>query len=439
MKKLIKTYQALLLGAVFIAPSALYASTAANTTITNTVTVFYKDATAATDYNAAASVAFNVSLLAAAPTIAVTPTTQETTETTAIGTAIAYTVTANANGADDYSFDLASIINGTDLSAATAITWALSSAGGAFDTANGVLRLGGTTLAEALTTGATTIVVPWDGEVAGTNTAVNDLVAGDTIMLDGAEYVIDSISNAGADALINNRSTITLATAYTGANLPVGTIIGERATITLNFTTGNLQGGAVTADYTIAPEVTYADSGSLIAGTATVTVTRPSLTINKYVRNVTSPSGTGATFSVSGDTYYTDGVSGKPGDVMEYLIHIDNTVETGASKATNIVVADVLPEFTSIDSNTVSLIAATDKAVVNIISSDWETAMGSAAEVISNYLCIYAGDGGVTTPGSSNTTGTPCAGTGGELGPDAAATPAVPAQRSLLKFQVTIE
>src|SRR5690554_261633 len=85
MKKLIKTYQALLLGAVFIAPSALYASTAANTTITNTVTVFYKDATAATDYNAAASVAFNVSLLAAAPTIAVTPTTQETTETTAIG------------------------------------------------------------------------------------------------------------------------------------------------------------------------------------------------------------------------------------------------------------------------------------------------------------------------------------------------------------------
>jgi hypothetical protein len=438
------TMKRVLAAAVLVAPSALYASTAANTTVTNTVTVFYQDANAAQNYSEQASAQFAVSLLAAAPSVTASPTAQNTSETTTVE--IDYTVTANANGADGYSFDLASAITaGTNVSAATAASYSLVGTGG--ELAAGVLTLGGTTLAAALATNDTTIEVPWDGEIAGTNTAVNNLIAGDTIVLDGAEYIIDSISNTGADALTNNRSAITLTTAYLGANLPVGTIIGERAVIKLSFDTGSLQNSAVTEDYTVAPEISFSDSGTFTPSDATVTVQRPLVAVSKYVRNSTTAStGSGGSVTVvtpSGTaTYYNSGVSGKPGDVMEYLIHVDNTVSTGASKAQNIILSDALPEFTSIDTGTVYLIAATDKDLVSIVAGDWAlvdpATSGSAAEILSNTLCVYAGLSGDNS-GSNTVIGSPCVGAGGELGPDADAVPVVPAERSLVIFKVSID
>lgn len=439
MKKLNKVIQKLVIGALFIAPTAVYASTAANTTVTNTVTVFYKDATEAQNYSGTATATFTVSLLAAAPTIVVAPTAQNTSETTS-GIEIQYTVTANANGADAYTFALSPIVAGTNLTAATADAYSLVSASGVFNPTTGVLTLGGTTLAAQLTNGATTLTVPWDGEVAGTNAAVNGLVAGDIIVLGGAEYTIASIDNSAADT--NNYTQITLTTAYAGTDLPVGTIVGERAVIKLSFTSGTLQNGASTEDYTIAPVVTYS-SLTVTATTATVTVQRPTLAISKYVRNITTPvAGTGD-ITVAGATFYSSGVNGKPGDVMEYLIHIDNTVGIGASKATNIVVSDVLPEFTSINTGSIKLLPATHSSLTGIVSGDFTTVnpatAGSAAELATGTLCVYAGAGGDNS-GTNTVVGTPCVGTGGALGPDASALPTpIPAQRSIVVFQVTID
>ena len=437
MKNFSKTLKNVLLGVAFIAPTAAYAITAANTTVTNTVTVYYQDATAAQNYSETATATFTVSLLAAAPTIVVAPTAQNTSETT--GVEIQYTVTANANGEDAYTFALSPVVAGTNLTAATADAYSLVSASGVFNPTTGALTLGGTTLAAPLATSATTLTVPWDGEVAGTNTAVNGLVAGDIIVLDGAEYTIDSIDNSAAVVDTNNYTVITLASAYAGNALPIGTIIGERAVIKLSFTSGTLQNGASTEDYTVAPEVTYS-SLTVTAASATVTVQRPTLAISKYVRNITTPvAGTGD-ITVAGATFYSSGVNGKPGDVMEYLIHIDNTVGTGASKATNIVVSDVLPEFTTINTNSIQLIDATDSAVGAIAGTAWvavdPAVSGSAAEVATNTLCVYAGAGGDNS-GSNTIVGSPCVGSGGELGPDAANS--IPAQRSLVVFQVTID
>lgn len=441
MRKLSTILKNVLVGAILIAPIAVYASTAANTTVTNTVSVFYKDATAAQNYSGTATATFTVSLLAAAPTIVVAPTAQNTSETTS-GIEIQYTVTANANGADAYAFALNPIVAGTNLTAATADAYSLVSASGVFNPTTGALTLGGTTLAAPLATNATTLTVPWDGEVAGTNTAVNGLVAGDIIVLDGAEYTIASIDNSAAVVATNNYTVITLATAYAGTALPVGTIVGERAVIKLSFTSGTLQNGASTEDYTIAPVVTYS-SLTVTATTATVTVQRPTLAINKYVRNTTTPvAGTGD-ITVAGATFYSSGVNGKPGDVMEYLIHIDNTVGTGASKATNIVVSDVLPEFTTINTGSIKLLPATDSLLTGIVSGDFTTVnpatAGSAAELATGTLCVYAGAGGDNS-GTNTVVGTPCVGTGGALGPDASALPTpIPAQRSIVVFQVTID
>lgn len=440
MTVLKKILPGMLLGAAALASSGVYASTAANTTIINTVDVFYQNATASVNYQATTSVGFTVNLVPAAPNVAVIDTAVTGGENSIVE--ISYTVTAGANGQDIYVFDTSTsgIVAGTDLSDATNISYSLVGTGGELPT-NGNLILGGTTIAEELVSGSSIVMVPWDGVTAATNSSVNGLTAGDTIIIDGATYVIDNVDTSAADLYTNNRAIITLATSYAGANQAVGTVVGEQATIKLSFTTGTLDNNATSGEYTVTPDIEYGGgSGTTTPGQSTVTVLRPDAVIGKYVRNVTTDAaGIGAPITVAGVSYYSSGVSGKPTDVMEYLIHIDNT--GGESTAENIIVSDTLPEFTSINASSVYFIAATDKDFASIVSGDWSVAnpndANTAAKLNGETLCIFAGLGG--DKNSTQTTAGNCTGKGGILGPDTTATPVVPAQRSLIRFQVTID
>ena len=91
---------------------------------------------------------------------------------------------------------------------------------------------------------------------------------------------------------------------------------------------------------------THASSSAagFVADEVIATYTSGSATLTKFVRNVDNPNGTtGArsfTVNLSANDYYTDGVTGAPGDTLEYLLLAENT---GAGDVTDCTIDDVLP------------------------------------------------------------------------------------------------
>ena len=109
-----------------------FASTAANTTITNSVTVTFDNAAgvAQTAVNATATVIVN--LVAAVPTLSSPASIDPATESTL--NVLTYTITGNANGADAYTLSTTNT-NDANLSAASLVV-----NGGAADSGNPVVK-----------------------------------------------------------------------------------------------------------------------------------------------------------------------------------------------------------------------------------------------------------------------------------------------------------
>lgn len=406
----IKTLGLAILASAALIPGLVYASTAANTTITNTVTVNFANAANVAQTAVTSSVSFTVNLVPAAPTLVAGPDIDPTTE--AASATITYTITSNANGPDVY--DLSDSIDDTNINAPTGVNYPAS------------VTLGATTLAAAIAGDGTSAVisVPFDGDDA--DSSVNGIEAGDTIIINGDEYIVDSIDETTGAA--TNVVTITLTTNVDGGAVSAGTIVPERQTFDVTLTTGT----TITATFAFGTHeveitATSATDGNFAAAdSATIYVRKPLMSVTKYVRNATpattfNASGTG-TVDIGGVNYYTGGITGNPGDVMEYVIVVDNTA-SGAGVAKNIVVSDPIPMFTTLANTSVYLIDASTAALsaVSFPGTALDvTENGDAAEFSAGTLYIYAGTGGVDTG----------AGTGGELDP---------AERSIIRFRVTID
>lgn len=383
-----------LLGAAILAgaaalPGLVYASTAANTTIRNTVTVSYTDAAAVAQTPVEASVDLTVNLVASAPTLSSPANVDPTTENTAVN--LVYTITSTANGPDTYNFtsdDSRSNMNDDA------------------DITTPSITLGATTLAADAVDGASFIVVPYDSD-AGNNAAVNGITAGDTILIGTVVYTVGVIDKAAT--LSNNTVEIPLTTNITGATVPTGSIVGEQATVIVVVTTDFITAGT-SGTHTIettATSTTDAGAATTQATATVITVRRPVLEVTKYVRNAT-PATTfnpvAADITVGGVDYYASGVSGNPGDTMQYLIVIDNSA-AGAGIANNIVVSDPIPQFTSFVPASISLDdgSGTFAAQAEAVDS------GSAAELDASgngTVYVYAGAGGSDfAPGAGNGTG----------------------------------
>lgn len=313
---------ALLAGSVFV-PTALYASTAANTTISNTVTVNFDDASGNAQTAVVASVSFSVNLVASAPIVSAPADVNPATESTLYN--LVHSLTSTANGPDTYNISGASVDSNMDGSATF---------GG-----DATIVLGATTLAADFAAGVTTITVPFDGTDDG---VVNGLAAGDLIVIDptgtGESAVIDSIDESTGAA--TNVVTITLTAATVNA-ATAGITIGETASTTTTVTTNTVTTPpsgthTVTVTYTSA-----ADAGVTATDDTVYTVVRSALTVTKYVRNATTANGTGTSIAFGGETYYDSGVNGNPGETMEYLIVIENPPTY--ADAQNIVVSDPIP------------------------------------------------------------------------------------------------
>lgn len=410
MKLLKKSLGAAIIASTAIIPNLVYASTAANTTIQNIVTVKYRNAANAVQPDVTASVQFKVLLVPSAPLVTVNPVTQTTTENTLAN--ITYTLTGTANGNDTYTLSAPTFTTGANLSAA--VTPAYS--------ANPIV-LGGTTLVADLVNNTTTFNIPWDESTPAASATVNGLTAGDKIALDGDVYTISTV-NTSASTLSNNVAVVTLTAPYTGTTIPKGTVIGETRDVVLSFTTGALSNNAASSSYTTAPTVSYSSQTTAAVTLATVNVNRPILAVTKYVRNVTLPAGNPASGAVTiGNTqYFTSGVTGNPGNTMEYVIVVDNS-NAGAGDANNIIVSDPIPMFTTLNQGTVYLIPTMTGLLTTAAFPG--TALNVAAntdaalyEQATTTLLVYAGAGGSD------------AGTGGNL---------AAGSKSLVRFQVTID
>lgn len=374
-----------------------FASTAANTNITNTVTVTFNDTADNPQTPITAFTTVTVTLVAAAPTLNSPGNVDPALGNTLIP--LTYVISSNANGPDTYTLSSVSVNNN------------LSAPAMALNPLVNPIPLGGTTLAVAAAISDTTITVPYDGTSDG---VVNGIGADDWFVIgsDPVAYQVLSIVEDSA----GNTATLTLYAVTPIANIaPVGTIVGEQVTFALDVTTGNVSSGS-NGTHTITATAT-SDTGSLATPQATptiITVRRPELTVSKYVRNVSVPAMTGnaPTASDGTFTYYTSGITGVPGNELAYMIVVTNPANSGS--ATDVIIQDPIPLYTNYVAGTMQLDMGTG-AFAAVTDNESDSDAGEYDDTPgSEGVWIYAGTGG-TCGNSANTSGD---GVGGTLSLD---------------------
>lgn len=311
----------LLLGLLLGSSAATaWADVAANTRIINQATLSYDDGSGVQTVNASVSV--TVDLVAGIPTLDTPP--DDTTPYVGPATILpfTYTITANANGPDTYA--ISSTVVG-EVNTATAD----ASVAGSVDLGATITVSGSTTLV---------LQVPSDG---ASDNSVNGIEAGNTIVVGGEVVTVDSVSDPAS-----GTATITLSTGTPLSGPPAaGVSVLEQQTFSVNVQAGTI----LTPGTDIV--VTVDTQASSTAGSATdqviATFTSGTATLTKYVRNLTFAAGnTGGTgsksFTLNATTYdyYTGGVTGRPGDILQYVLVADNT---GTGPVSTCTITDQLP------------------------------------------------------------------------------------------------
>jgi len=418
---------------------AALAGSAGNTIVRNTITVNYSDAKGNAQSAVSASVDITVTTVAATPTVlSFTPSPGNTDGT---GATQAYTVRVrtNSNGPGSVSF-------------ATADGSFTNLAAGAVPSVPGNVFLGSTVIDPSETkkgtaqtvaaAAAITFAVPNDGGVPTANAAsggttgdgvLNGLVATDIVYLtDGTAYFGPFTVSAVSDPAVGTSATavpgsVTL-TNNTGAAIgpftpQYGWQIVEAKDVTVTVTQGVIP-FATAQNASSWVTTVSATMGAAAAGTGTVTTNAHAgkIAIAKYVRNVTSAvTGSGAftppvTLNGAANTFYTSGVSGKPGDVLEYLAVL---TDTGTGNSTAVYATDVTPTYSTLISATSYGGATSGQIFAHARFNATETDLkrdnsGGAANVAygsatgtsaGSTMTFYLGTGASTSAGGAVSTG----------------------------------
>lgn len=380
-----------LLALMFLSGTVL-ANTAANNIIRNMVTVDYDDAGGNSQTAITAQVDITVNLVESTPTLS-----SPVDISTDAGTAAVYnyTLTATANGPDTYDLSAAITAESAGINSSTVATSVTS------------LDLGATTVATGVTLNAasnTVITVPSDGANDGFVNGLTDL---DSVVIGGFTYSVVSVDDSNGG--LPGTSTITVSFDGNTPALLVGDVIGELGTFTLTVTPGTVTDA--TTDQTVTVNVSAIDDAGVGPATTAdgtiTTVTAIALAVTKYVANITNPIAGGGT-PLNVDTgggaglidYYISGVSGNPGDTLEYVIQVENP--TASSTASNVRISDPVPAFTTYTAGTIRL---DDGGGVWAGALDAD-ADADAGEFGSNTVYIYVGTGGTDgAAGVGNGTG----------------------------------
>jgi uncharacterized repeat protein (TIGR01451 family) len=320
---------ALLSVIAFVLPQTAQASTAYLTVIRNTATVNYNDTAGSAMPSQSSTVDITVAYQCAAPVLNA-PADTSTQPGTAANYST-YTLTSNSNGPDVYNLTAPTITESAGISGSTVTFWQ-----GATQITS--ITLGATTVAAGTTiaaSGTTAISVPNDG---ASNSSINGIATGDTIVIGTAEYAVASITDNGGT--VGTTSTITVNGNGTAQAITAGTLINERQTFTTRVTPGT-----VTAASNQTITVTISVVGTTACGTDTdETVTTVNVATLAILKEV----------SDDGSTWYTTAGAPQflPGATVYYRITVTNN---GSSNAQAVTVTDPVPAYTTYTSSTTLL------------------------------------------------------------------------------------
>ncbi len=308
-----------------LASQSAMATTPANATLTNTATLTYDGGSVAD------SVSVTVELLPAAVSITDEPAggTDSATENSTY--TYTYEIVAQANGEDTYAitFDALVLNNLTGNSAAPNPVSNITLSATAADTA---------------ATSQTTISVPCDDSQ---DSDINGFVGGapgEDVDVGGTITTVSSV-----DDNPTGGCSMTFADPVT---VSVGTLIAEIATfdVTINDVGEDDGGGSPTLTYTVNITSTT-DGAATVADTVVISII--AVTFTKFSANLTDAvtgGGSTETYDIDGagsdfssTTFYENGVSGQPGDIIAHVIVI--TIPASGTALTNASITDVLPEF----------------------------------------------------------------------------------------------
>jgi uncharacterized repeat protein (TIGR01451 family) len=317
------------------------AGTAASATITNMVKVDYFDASGkglggtTTPISKSATTAVTVTLLTATPTIGTaSPTGVQTVDSGQVQTYL-YKVWSNANGIDSYTFDVSALSPNTGTTSSDRYISGVTDAANvtatpAAGTVSSTFNIGAVTI---LSNSASTVTIPF-----GTM-AANHIVVGETVVINGLEYKVASVANAGSAAAYNAATNTLTAEVPTVLNITAV----DNGAANLTTTGSGLAGLTMSELYTVAVSVTATGDPTLGKGTACFTDSLKSATDN--TKTITSASAcTDFTSSNLAITKTASTPNGKPGDIIEYTV---NVTLTGA-KATSVKVTDAVPAYTTL-------------------------------------------------------------------------------------------
>jgi len=363
----------------FGAPQAAQASTSANATIFNEVTVAYQSGSTA--LTAKADVTVTVATLAAAPTVTVDTTAQTTTAGTDVD--YVYTVRSNSNGPDTYTVTTPVTSTNTNISAPT-------------NSIAGSVALWGGIVLSADDTGF--INLP-GGSTTG-------LANGDTVelMVNGTQQrytvTISATGSAAVSGTAEVLAEVTLtpvgsADAVTSSNVSAGTQVGQYDTITLTQTAGTPSTPGT--DGTHLTNLTLTTTATDATDTA-VTYTTSAGDSNEVTTTVSSP--------VVTITKVADVASAKPGATISYTV----TVTCSNATSSNVTVTDTVPAYTTLV--VTAGVFATENfngggATDMTAAADVENAGEASGDVSGSDLTFYLGAG---QDGSAATGGTLAAG-----------------------------
>jgi hypothetical protein len=317
MKSFMKPLLALLVAApVAMSVTTSFASTAANTAIINKAVLSYNGGTAES------SVIVKVDLVPAAPNISITrgDAVYSGADTPTLPNTV--TITSAANGPASYT--VAGTVTGSNTTGPTV-------------TGDDTVTIGATITSATGDTNYIIVPAPIGGGTAA-NSAVNGIAVNDVIAfaINGHSYVKTVTSTAYN--LATNTFQIYWAVALPAADvLPAGWQVGEQAQVILTAKPGTitLLGNELTTTVTATVTATNFPTGTAVTSPANKWTSVPAtIVFKKYSRNVSVPvAGTGAhaNAAIEGNTgvgtkdYYDGGVTGKTGDIIEYVVEATNT------------------------------------------------------------------------------------------------------------------
>jgi hypothetical protein len=354
--------------------------TAANSQIVSTAVATYKSG--ASTGTARATTVITVIAVAGVPSI--NAPTNQTTPYAGPGSRhnYSYTITANGNGPATYTITATvdSVTNSTNATATVPQT---------------TVTLGATVTSSG--SSANVLVVPSDGT---TNASVNGITVGAKVVVGDQERIVTAITDpAAGNATINLNSPLPAPPA-------AGVSVYERKSADLVVQAGAITniGAPVTIAASLRPTGAAGTANSQITSTFTVTTN----SITKYARNVSSAAignalgkgGKQFTFNGVTETFYTGGVTGKSGDVIEYLIVAENSGSVPTSEST---IKDTMPiQITTFRpaaygaNGDMLMIDENGREIKLTQKSDTDT-----ASIDNGVITLYAGTGATASTGGS--------------------------------------